>query len=140
MAELEEGLKQKIRDLIDKAYDVYSAESIEESVKLLNEAWSMIPGEKTSWEEGYRVAHEFVETYFSFGDYKEAEKWATDYLKADERFRNLGGAEFDAGRVAYELDKMEEAKRYFMIADEKSGGRLWKERKDTKYYKFYSEK
>ncbi len=138
--ELNEELSQQIRELMDEAYDAYSEDSIEDSITVLQKAWDLIPDKKEAYEEGYLVAHEFVETYFSVGDYSETEKWMEIYLKSDHINRNFGIAEFYAGKTAFELGKLEEAKDYFSIADKKSEGRVWKGDDTMEYFKFYKEK
>ena len=140
MAELDQYLKNKILKLIDEAYKAYSKESIDETIRILNEAWDLIPEDRSTWDEGYRVAHEFIVTYFSVGKVVEAEKWVEFYLKTDNRFRNFGRGELMAGRIAFELGSFDEAKRLFAIADQKSEGRVWKNKVDAKYFKFYKQK
>lgn len=140
MEELNEELSQQILDLIDEAYNAYSKEIPENSINILQEAWNLLPDNQEDYEEGYLVIHEFVETYFSVGDYLETEKWIEIYLKSDNLNRNFGIAEFYAGKTAFELGKFEDAKNYFQIAEKKSEGRVWKGNDATKYFKFYKEK
>jgi hypothetical protein len=140
MEQLSTDLQQKIIALIDDAYKAYSKESIDESVRILNEAWDLIPEDKSTWDEGYRVAHEFIETYFHFGNFIEAEKWVEVYLKSAKQFYNYGRAEFMAGRIAYEIGKFYDAKAFFILSDEKSEGRVWKSNGQLKYLKFYKTK
>lgn len=136
--ELNEELSQQILDLIDEAYNTYSKESPENSINILHEAWNLIPDNKEEFEEGYLVVHELIETYFSIGDYLATEKWIEMYLKSDNINRNFGTAEFYAGKTAFELGKLEEAKSYFQIAEKKSKGRIWKGENFKKYADFYT--
>ena len=140
MPKLEQQERQKVLDLIDKSFEKYSKESIEESINLLNEAWNMIPNDKEQWDEGYLVSKEYIDTYFAYGDYNEAEKWIDIFLKADALHANHGGGQFLVGKVYFNSGKEDLAKKYFAIADEKSGGRIWQGESRIKYFKFYKEK
>ena len=140
MSKLEEKERKRVLDLIDQSFNAYSKESIEESIRLLDEAWSMIPDDKEQWDEGYLVSKEYIDTYFAYEDYNEAEKWIDIFLKADALHANHGDGQLLAGQVYFELGKEDLAKKYFTIADEKSKGRLWKGDSVMKYFKFYKEK
>lgn len=140
MTELDIELKEKIQTLIDESLDVYSDDSIDECIELLEKAWSLVPDPKENWEEGYLVTHEIFETYFIACEFELAHKWAEIYLKCDEKHRNFGDAEFYLGKMAYEEEELDKARKYFEIADKKSGGRVWPGEDEPKYYKFFKSK
>lgn len=137
---MNEHLDQEILSLIEKAYDAYTPENIDESESLLLKALKLTEERKTQHSEEHRVLHDLMETYVAFGAYDEALKYVDRYLETEKKWGGYGKGQLDVGELHFKLGNLSEAKKYFKEADDISKGRIWKERKDTEYYKFYKKK
>lgn len=140
MKELDENLQVKIQELIDESDEMYDKDDIDPCLVILDNAWEMLPEPKTDWDESYLISKEIAQTYFCSGNIEKAWDYIRIFIECDNAQRNFGESEFLAGKIAFELQKFEDAKAYFQIAETKSEGRQWKGESDPKYFQFFKRK
>lgn len=139
MAELEKSEKEKVEKLIQDALNIFNPDDIEPAIKILKEAWAVLPEPKEKWYDSFLISKYLTHAYFNSGDLENALKWAKVFNEADPT-RDYGESEFMLAKVYLTLDQKSEAKEYFELADEKSDGRVWEGEKDMQYFKFYKKK
>lgn len=139
MKELDQNIKTKIDGLIDKAMKNFNPQDIEASVDILKEAWESLPDKKEDWPESFLISKYITVVYFNAKKIQKAYEWAKIFNKSFVN-RSYGESEFMLGKILFEKEELEEAKKWFAVADKKSEGRVWKGEKDMRYYKFYKAK
>jgi hypothetical protein len=134
MAILEKELQQKVQGLIDEGSDLYTAGDRKSAQDRMASAWDLLPMPKETYDDSFHIAHYSTKIALAERNFELAKKWAEIHQHCDlERF-DTGHREFVAGQVAYEAGDMETAKKYFLVAEKKSGGRAFREQ-DKKYRK-----
>jgi len=138
-------VKEKIDQLIRESFVGYQRDADlstnSNTLLKLTEAWEFLPEPKSSWDESYLVSKYFTHVYVNANELQKANDYVQTFIECDNKQRGFGESEFMAGRIAFELNQLNEAKEYFEIATQKSDGRCWKTSDDVvKYYQFYKEK
>ena len=99
-------------------------------------AWELLPEPKLEWEpHSMWLSSSFYDAYLALKDYKKAEFWAQNRLKAVSSDIDTGPYT-DLGMVYYELGQYDKAYEYFDIAYQGGQTRAFKER-PKKYLNFY---
>ncbi len=143
MKELELSLKTEIETLIKKAMDSFNPHDIESSIEILKEAWNLLPNPKHQWWDSSFLPLKYITiVYFNAKQFENSESWAKEFLIADNFNRNYGESEFILGKINFEFNRFDEARKYFEIASDKSKdargkSRVWVGEKDIKYKNFY---
>lgn len=98
----------------------------------LQELWESIPEPKTDIPNSYLVIEYAVKLSMQAGDLDKAWQWAALATKYNQRRQDLGEAEFLVGKIAFERGDLNTAREQFVIANEKSRGRIFRG-EDPKY-------
>lgn len=136
MAYVQGELGDKINKLMKESDDVYRNGDYELSIKLLEDAWDLLPDGKNEYDESFLIVWNILDTAIYIKDEKVMKKWVDKIFTADPERRDAGEREMWAGRVEYECNNLDKAMNYFEIANKKSGGRCFLQ-KDKKYKEFY---
>ena len=91
----------------------------------LADLWSKIPTPKTATLNAYLVIEYGVAFALRGGLLDEAKRWALLAPEFRENRHESGEVEFLMGKVAFERGELDAAKKYFLVANEKSGGRMF---------------
>lgn len=130
--ELESPLREEIEELDDRSNDAWSDGNYEESIQLALEAWNKLPAPKGEYPESYYLCDGLACTYLLIGDHVNAKKWSEELYQCDLERIDSGEREFLSGKVAFAMNDLESAKKYFTIANKKSSGRCFG-KEDKKY-------
>lgn len=136
MAILQSPLKEKFESLVNQSNDEFDRGNHNESITLLEEAWSVLPTPKGIYNESYDLVNDIIDTCFIVKDFKTAKKWSDKMFLTGFMRIDTGEKEFISGKVAYELGDLEIAKEFFNFANKKSEGRCFED-EDVKYLKFF---
>lgn len=140
MKELDEKTEEKIQELIFRAQEEFNAYQTEKCVDTLKEGITLIPGNPAEFQLGFTLVNEICEKSYDDGLLDIVNEWLEQYKECDKAQRGFGDSEYLVGRLAFDNGDFESAKSNFKIADEKSGGRIWRRKDAVKYFKFYKEK
>lgn len=139
MACVEGVLGEKIEEIRAQCRIMISDNESEAAIKMLEEAWELLPGEKYEYDESFHIVAYILEAAIKTNNKEYLLKWMNRVLLADpERDQYDRGAEKDmwVGRASYVLGDYENAKKYMKMANEKSNGRCFRPN-DTVYKNFY---
>lgn len=124
---------QEIERLCNKADEAFANEEFEKSIKLNERAWDLLPKDKYSYDESYLIVWSILSISIKIKNIEKMNQWVEKIFHADPERPDTGEREMWAGRVAFESENYEEARKYLKIAYDKSKGRLFSE--DDKKYK-----
>lgn len=136
MAILQSPIKEKFESLVNQSNDEIDKGNHNESIILLEEAWSVLPNPKGIYNESYDLVNDIIDTCFIVKDFKTAKKWSDKMFLTGFMRIDTGEKEFISGKIAYELGDLEIAKEFFTFANKKSEGRCFED-EDVKYLKFF---
>lgn len=102
----------------------------------LEKAYFDIPEPRHEYAESFEFFIVAVPNALKYGYQKEALNWIAEIQDADLSRPDIGEREYYIGSIYYENELYNEAGKMFTIADEKSRGRVFM---DKKYKKFYKE-
>lgn len=120
----------------ERASCFYEQKSWNNYFESLETAWEIIPEPRHEYAESFELLMVYMRNAVRFGYTSNAMKWVPAFTIADLSRADVGDREYYVGCVYLEEGLEEEAGRLFKIADEKSKGRILK---DKKYKKFYQE-
>ena len=123
---------ERVRQLIDETDILDEQEKYKEARDLLFEAWDLLPDEKYEYNESYWIVAFILSYSLQLHDLDVANQWAYKILKCDLERQDDGDREMRLAIVLHESGKMDEAKKYFKIAFQKSEGRCFVD-EDAKY-------
>lgn len=132
MSYVEGELGIKIQELMDESNDMWDKGDYIKSIELLIEAWDKLPDDKIQYDESYLIVWGILETSIQINDIEMMNQWVDKIFITDPGRTDCGEREMWAGRVAYESNEMEKAREFFIIANQKSGGRCFGDN-DKKY-------
>jgi hypothetical protein len=133
---LETDIKKVIDGLIDKSNEEFDNKNYDLSIILLIEAWNKLPEPKEDYSESYHIVEYLSSTYLDIKEYEKAKEWAAKIFKCALHRQDDGNREFLAGKISFESNDIETAKKYFIDAFNKSEGRCFED-ENSKYLKFY---
>lgn len=120
MAKLDEKYAVKVEELRSRFIELVMKKAYEEAAPLLIEAWDLLPEPKVIYDESFHIATYAVDNYINIKKFQEAKKWSEILFTCNLERHDSGEREYKAGKVAFEMQDLDTAKRYFKIADEKS--------------------
>ena len=138
MAYVEGKLGERIEKLMDESNVQYDKGEYRKSIQLLIDAWNELPGEKVQYDESFLIVWGILEICIQIKEIEIMNQWVDKIFIADPERGDTGEREMWAGRVAYESNDMDKAKKYFEIANKKSRGRCFGDN-DVKYKKMLLE-
>lgn len=112
--------------------ELYRSGDFQAGLLKLKELWESIPEPKANIQNSYLVIEYAVKFAMQAGDLDKAWQWAALAPKYNQNRQDLGEAEFLVGKVAFERGDFGTAKEQFVIANEKSRGRIFRG-EDSKY-------
>lgn len=130
---VDKKLSKKYMKLMDKANTLYEKEELYQEREVLFEAWDILPENKYIYDESYWIVVFIIDLSIKLHDMNTASEWVDKIFKCDLERIDDGDREMWAGKVAYELQKIDEAQHYFEIAYKKSEGRCFIEEGNEKY-------
>lgn len=130
--ELKSPLKEEIEDLDDRSNEAWSDGNYVESIQLMLEAWEKLPDPKGEYSESYHLCDGLVSTYLLIENYADAKKWSQEIYQCGLHRIDSGERELLSGKVAFAMNDLESAKKFFTIANKKSSGRLF-QNEEKKY-------
>ena len=129
-------LGKHLEEIWVKALGMNSSEMAEERIRMMEEAWELLPDGKYEYDESFHFVSFILESALMIHDKERLLKWRDRVLLAAPQRADSGEKEMWVGRVNYALGDMEAALAYMDIAKKKSGGRCF--HPDDKIYKeFY---
>ncbi len=129
-------LESKINDLVCEAYN----KSFLEQEKLLKEAFELIPKPVTQWAHPTTmVAIALFDLYYKNQKYEQAEEWLTIALSVADLGTTNAGTYLLGGLFYYDIEKYDDAYKYFDIAYNDAGYYLFSI-EDKKYWQFYKQR
>jgi tetratricopeptide (TPR) repeat protein len=136
MTELKQPLRKNVEKLINDSDEEYYKGNYINSIKLLERAWDALPEPKEIYDDSFHLCKFIVETYLLIKDYNKAKVWANRIMKCDLERIDSGEREFLHGKIHFELNEFDDARKFFKIASQKSEGRCFED-EDKKYFKFF---
>lgn len=136
MAILQSPIKEKFESLVNKSNEEFDNGKHNDSIKLLEEAWNLLPDPKGIYSESYHLVKDIIDTCFVINDFNKAKDWSDKIFLTGFMRIDTGEKEFISGKVAFELGDLETANEFFSIAHKKSEGRCFED-EDVKYLKFF---
>lgn len=129
-------LESKINDLV---CEVYNKPFLEQE-KLLKEAFELIPKPVTQWAHPTTmVTIALFELYYKNQKYEQAKEWLSIALSVADLGTTNAGMYLLAGIFYYDLEKYDEAYKYFDIAYNDAGYYPFSI-EDKKYWQFYKQR
>ena len=129
-------LESKINDLVCEAYN----KSFLEQEKLLKEAFELIPKPVTQWAHPTTmVTIALFELYYKNQKYEQAKEWLSIALSVADLGTTNAGTYLLAGIFYYDLEKYDEAYKYFDIAYNDAGYYPFSI-EHKKYWQFYKQR
>ncbi len=129
-------LESKINDLVCETYN----KSFLEQEKLLKEAFELIPKPVTQWAHPTTmVTIALFELYYKNQKYEQAKEWLSIALSVADLGTTNAGTYLLAGIFYYDLEKYDEAYKYFDIAYNDAGYYPFSI-EDKKYWQFYKQR
>jgi len=110
---------------IDEIGELYKEGKFEKCVQEVELFWSSLPEPKENIKNSYLLIEYGARICLVLKDYNSAMDWALKSLKYIDIRNKMGESEFLIGMVAFEMNDLEKAKEYFLIAKKKSGGRAF---------------
>jgi hypothetical protein len=139
MPELSSPLNEQVEVLRAQSSVLNREDKQNERIPILLEAWELLPEPKGNWDESYHIANYLIDAHIKIRQLKDAQYWAKTLFTCDLERPDHGQRELFAGVVEFELGNLDEARKYFNIADKESKGRNFR-KVDVKYLKFYKTK
>ncbi len=133
---LDGELGKQLEEMIVKALGMNSSEMAEERIRMMEEAWELLPDGKYEYDESFHIVSYILGAAIKINDKETMLKWKDRILLADPERTDSGEKEMWVGRVNYALGDMEAALAYMDIAKKKSGGRCFRPN-DKVYKEFY---
>ena len=121
----EGALKESIDCKIEEMNFFYEKKNYFKAREKLVEAWNILPADKYIYSESYWISVLIVDTSLKIGDLDTANDWINCVFKSDRERIDDGEREMWAGKIAHASNNKDLAKKYFMVAFEKSGGRCF---------------
>ena len=129
-------LESKINDLVCETYN----KPFLEQEKLLKEAFELIPKPVTQWAHPTTmVTIALFELYYKNQKYEQAKEWLSIALSVADLGTTNAGTYLLAGIFYYDLEKYDEAYKYFDIAYNDAGYYPFSI-EDKKYWQFYKQR
>jgi tetratricopeptide (TPR) repeat protein len=136
--EAEENIKQEIERLTNEAFGVFDLENPQPGIDLLIEAYNNIPAPRTKYSESFNLIKYISIGYFRAGMIDESEKWLSDFFESDFNTMGYGESEYLAGKIALKRNNEKLAIQHFVVANQKSEGRVFGSDGDDKAnYEFF---
>ena len=114
------------------AGEYYKAGDFSTGLEKVRSLWASIPEPKSDTANAYLVIEYGVAFAFRLGDLDEAQQWASEAPAFAEERLDSGEVEFLVGKVAFERGELDVAKENFLVARQKSKGRIF-QGEDPKY-------
>ncbi|PLX08572.1 MAG: hypothetical protein C0596_06865 [Marinilabiliales bacterium] len=135
---VEENTKREIDRLTNEAFEIFDLDNPKSGINLLIEAYNKIPSPKTKYSESFDLLKYISIGYFRAGFIDESEKWLSDFLESDFNLMRYGESEYLAGKIALKRNNERLAIQHFIVANQKSGGRIFGDgQEDKEYYDFF---
>lgn len=135
--EVDQNIKLEIERLTKEAFGVFNLQNPQPGIDFLIEAYNKIPEPRNVYSDSFNLIKYIAIGYFRAGLLPESEKWLPVFLDCDNKVMNYGESEFLAGKIAFEKDNKTEAIQYFIIANQKSEGRVFKSKDEKTYFSFF---
>lgn len=132
MAQLDAGLQAEIDKIKAESGLYFSKGEISAAINRLEAAWEVLPGSKILYDESFHLANYILQMALQNKDFSKAAHWANVLQKCDPERPEIGEREFIAGMTAFESGDFAAAKKWFVVANEKSNG-LCFQGEDKKY-------
>lgn len=135
--ELDTPIKQEIEKIEQAAFEIFDLEKPRPGIDLLIEAYHLIPQPRNTYSESFNLLKYISTGYFRSGLIDESEKWLADFLESDYNVRRYGESEYLAGKIALKRNEKAKAIEYFIIANQKSEGRVFSGDEEKEYFSFF---
>lgn len=130
--EIEENIKQEIERLTNEAFGVFDLENPQPGIDILIKAYNNIPAPRTKYTESFNLIKYISIGYFRAGMIDESEKWLPEFFESDFNTMGFGESEYLAGKIALKRNNEKLAIQYFIVANQKSEGRVFGSDEDDK--------
>lgn len=138
LLELDKNIKQEIEKITNAAMEIFDLKNPQPGINLLIDAYHKIPLPRTSYTESFNLLKYITIGYFRSGLLDESEKWLPEFLESDFNTMRYGESEFMAGKIALtKRNDKESAIQYFIIANQKSEGRVFKSKDEKEFFNFF---
>ena len=134
---LPEKIALEVEHLRKKAVEASKEGNMQLAIDTLNEAWLLLPEPRTDQAESFTITQYLVSLFLKHKDLEQAYVMAGRLQNCDLQRQDIGEREFHLGRVLFERDDKAEAFRIFLIADQKSEGRIWRLSTAQLYREFF---
>ena len=139
--ELDEKTEIAVQQAFTDALNLFNNDKTIESINKCIEGINMLPGKPYQYDIEYTFLETLCNHAYVDGLLDIVDEWLEIFLICDNKLRGYGNSEFLAGQMAYDRNDVIKARDFFFIADEKSGGRVWrKSNLDPKYFMFFKKK
>lgn len=129
------ALGESIEKIMNESNMEFNNNNFVNSIRLLEEAWELLPGEKVNYSESYLIVYGILKISILIEDKERMSNWVEKIFVCAPQRGDTGERELWAGKVAYETGEFEKAKEYLDTAYIKSKGRCFSS-KDSKYLKY----
>lgn len=123
----------------NKAFDLgsqyYEQGDWDNYIKAMVSAWKEIPEPREEYAESFEFLIIFIPNALKYGDTKAVMEWIPILQSAGVDRPDIGEREYYIGCIYYENGLYEQAGEMFEIADHKSRGRIFSDKKYKKIYK-----
>lgn len=137
IVEVEKNIQQEIDRLTNAAFGIFDLKNPQPGIDLLIEAYTKIPTPRTQYKESFNLLKYISTAYFRAELIAESKKWISEFLESDFNIMRYGESEYLAGKIALKQNDKETAIQYFIIANQKSEGRVFKNKEDKEYFNFF---
>ncbi|MBM9592383.1 hypothetical protein JWG41_18210 [Leptospira sp. 201903075] len=115
--------------------ELYKRGEFDKCISEISEIWDSLPDPKETVPNSYLLVEYGARISLAKKDYVKAWEWANVSLKYNDIRNRMGEGEFLLGIVSFAKGDVENAKKYFAIANEKSEGRAFEGANISQYKK-----
>lgn len=132
---MDDNIAKRVEELRVKSVEAFKKEDYIGAIHILEKAWDILPGNKIYEKESFIIVSYILEAAIRLKNKEVMKIWVDKIAEANPARPDCGEREMWIGKVNYELGKFDEAKKYFSVANQKSGGRSFTSR-DMVYKQF----
>ena len=134
---LDPTIKEEIEKLDNESNAIFNLNSPQPGIDLLIKAYHLIPEPRNAYSESFNLLKYISIAYFRSGMIDESEQWLANFLESDYNTMRYGDSEYLAGKIALKRNNKEAAIQYLIIANQKSGGRVFRKKDEKEIYNFF---
>ena len=140
MIKLDAETEIKVQAVLFKANQQFNNYETQNSLNTLREGIKLFPDKVENCHLGWSILHFLCEYAYEDAVFDVLDEFLPLYHLCDTTQRGYGTSEFLIAKLAFDRNDLVKAKEYFILANKKSTGRVWQNKKlKPEYRQFFKE-